>query len=70
MSHEKCFGEFAGPTSTGGYGWKRDIPDLPGMWVMLRLESSHSRPKVATPDTAGISALPLAGRRAEEYPVS
>jgi hypothetical protein len=54
----------------GKNGWKRDIPDLPGMWVMLRLESSHSRPKAATPDTAGISALPLAGRRAEEYPVS
>src|ERR1700730_12834239 len=37
---------------------------------MLRLESSHSPPEAATPDTARISALPLAGRRAEEYPRS
>jgi YVTN family beta-propeller protein len=44
-------------------GWKR----LP---VMRRLESSHSPPEATTPDTASISALPLAGRRAEEYPLS
>ena len=35
-----------------------------------RLESSHSRPEAATPDTTRISALPLAGLRAEEYPRS
>jgi hypothetical protein len=38
--------------------------------VMARLESSHSPPEAATPHTALISALPLARRRAQEYPLS
>jgi hypothetical protein len=38
--------------------------------VMPRLERSLSWPEVATPDTPRISAVPLAARRAEEYPLS
>ena len=48
-----------------GCGWKRDIPDLPGL-----VTSTPSKAVIngLKPDTAPISGLPLVGRQAVEYP--